>query len=360
MQKIWAVSIVKNERDIIESFCRYTLSWCDGLLIRDDGSADNTKEIINMLMQEGLRIKVIKTPVSRTGGFGPCKTEALNGLARQAFEEYGADWAVPLDADEFIFCPDYSNPRAQLEQMDGSVEHRFYSRTYIFENPPSDDSVFLPFQFQSFLRNPREGRMAKTILSKKLYFERNARIATGHHHLAYASKPQPQIEFTDRLASAHFPFRSTEQMLAKVIVGELNYKASPGRNNCGLHWNLMYNAIKNQAVDAKLARRFSLFYSGIFETQADVDEPVVADPFRAGFIAEPIVLKYTNLEPGTYEYLDKILAGMESIIDNLKNTIEATGGELDQCRKRAAELKKHRFKRTNSILKFFHRLLFKS
>lgn len=356
--KIWAVSMVKNEKDIIESFCRYTLRYCDGLLIRDDNSLDNTKEIIKQLMQEGLQIILFETPIlSDTSDFGRYKFRIFNELTRQAFEEREADWVLPLDADEFLFCPDYSSPRAELERMDGSLEYRLYSRTYIFEKPLPDDSVFLPFQFTSFIRDPKEGRMAKTVLSRKLFFEYKAQISIGHHHLEYKAQMRPETVFTDRLLSAHYPFRSAGQMLAKVIIGELKYSASPDRNNCGLHWNLMYAAIKSQTINSELIRRFSLFYSGIFETETDSEEPVQTEPFRADFSDEPITLKYTKLESGSYEYLDKILAGMESIIANFKKSLadfEKTREDLARCRKQAASLKKSRsFKIARFIQKWF-------
>ena len=84
-------------------------------------------------------------------------------------------------------------------------------------------------------------------------------------------------------------------------------------------------------------------YSGIFETGADSQEPLQIEPFRTDFLAQPVYLKYTNLESGSYEYLDEILAGMESIISNLKTKIEKTGTVPVQCREQAAGIKKFRF-----------------
>lgn len=176
------------------------------------------------------------------------------------------------------------DPRTEIEKLDESLEYRIRTRTYIFEGLPSDNSVFLPYRFRSFLRDPKEGQIVKTILSRKLYFDSNAKISTGHHHLKYDSEPYPKIDFTDNLLLAHYPFRSIEQMLSKVIAGELKHRASLNRNNYGLHFNSMYDAIKkNQSADTMLVRRFSLFYSGIFETDVDSQEPLETEPFRTVF-----------------------------------------------------------------------------
>lgn len=357
MKKIWAVTMVRNEEDIIESFCRYTMNFCDGLLIWDDNSLDHTGGIIKQLIEEGLQIVLFEAPLSGSSDFGKYQFDVFNELARQAFEERGADWVIPLDADEFLFCPDYSDPRTAIEKLDESVDYRIYSRTYIFEASSADDCIFLPYRFRSFLRYPNEKRMVKTVLSKKLYFDFCAKISIGHHHLEFDSKPYPRTKFTDNLLSAHYPFRNVEQMLAKVIVGELHYKASLNRNNCGLHWNVMYDAIKKlQTADPRMVKRFSLFYSGIFETEVDSQEPVETEPFRTDFLKEPITLKYTNPQTGQYAYLDKILAGMESIITNFKNTVveyEQTKQELAACRKQIVDIERPR---SRKIADFFQKL----
>ena len=58
MKKIIATANVLNESDIIESFCRYTLTYCDALLISErNRSEDNTREIIEKLIDEGLPVR---------------------------------------------------------------------------------------------------------------------------------------------------------------------------------------------------------------------------------------------------------------------------------------------------------------
>lgn len=336
--------MVRNEEDIIESFCRYTLHFCDGLLILNDSSIDHTGVIIKQLIEEGLRIELFETPPDGINDFGKYQFNVYNDLARQAFNERGADWVIPLDADEFLFCPDYSDPKAAIENLDESFEYRIRCRTYIIEEPPSDNSVFLPYRFQSYLRDPKEGQMVKTILSRKLCFESHAKISTGHHHLEYDAEPYPKINFTDGLLLAHYPFRSVEQMLSKVIIGELNHKASLNRNDFGLHFNMMYDAIKKfQSADAGLVRRFCLFYSGIYETDVDSPEPFETEPLRTDYLKEPISLKVTNPQPGQYAYLAKILAGMESIITKFRKTAadhEQTKKDLSECLQKIADIKK--------------------
>lgn len=51
--------MVKNEVDIIESFIRYHLKIFDEMIILDNGSTDETVNIINKLIYEGLPLILI-------------------------------------------------------------------------------------------------------------------------------------------------------------------------------------------------------------------------------------------------------------------------------------------------------------
>ncbi len=60
MKKIFSVSMVKNEMDIIESFVRYNLNILDGMIILDNASTDDTLKILNLLKLENLPIFIFK------------------------------------------------------------------------------------------------------------------------------------------------------------------------------------------------------------------------------------------------------------------------------------------------------------
>ena len=59
-KKIFSISMVKNEMDIIESFVRYNINIFDGMIILDNGSTDETIKILSQLKIEGLPLIVIK------------------------------------------------------------------------------------------------------------------------------------------------------------------------------------------------------------------------------------------------------------------------------------------------------------
>ena len=105
--RLWGVSMVRNEEDIVEAFVRHNLSVLDGLIVVDHGSADRTLAILNALCAERLRLVVL-----RSEAVGYLQAEITTTAARDAFSRGGADAVFPLDADEFLRVPS----RAALER----------------------------------------------------------------------------------------------------------------------------------------------------------------------------------------------------------------------------------------------------
>jgi len=96
---IFGVMLVRNEADIIQANLRYHLSiGIDHILVVDNGSSDGTLQQLERLVETG-RVHVS----SRPGVF--LQSAMASDVAREAFLR-GADWVVPIDADEFWHVPD--------------------------------------------------------------------------------------------------------------------------------------------------------------------------------------------------------------------------------------------------------------
>jgi Methyltransferase domain/Glycosyl transferase family 2 len=92
--QLWALMIVRNEADILALNVLHHLSaGVDRFLIVDNGSTDGTTLVLERLARE--------RPVRWTMERGPARqSEILTALAREAYLA-GADWVLPIDADEF-------------------------------------------------------------------------------------------------------------------------------------------------------------------------------------------------------------------------------------------------------------------
>lgn len=97
--QVWAVSVVLNEVDIIESTVRHHLDQgCDHILIADNMSTDGTFELLRDLSRT-LPVTVLS---DTTKPF--YQGAKVTWLSRVAWLS-GARWIIPFDADERWFAP---------------------------------------------------------------------------------------------------------------------------------------------------------------------------------------------------------------------------------------------------------------
>ncbi len=89
--------MAKNEADIIETFCRYYAKFVDGIIITSHRSVDKTSVIIEELIKEGLPIRI------RDYEAVTCdQATVMTGMMKEAVKDFGAQWVLLLDADEFL------------------------------------------------------------------------------------------------------------------------------------------------------------------------------------------------------------------------------------------------------------------
>ena len=308
--------MVKNEEDVIETFCRYTLGFCDRMLILEDNSDDRTREILDSLVAEGLAIVLIEKEF--TTGF--YKHENITMLTETALSQYGADLILPLDADEFVTTNMGKPVRNVLESLKKDTIYLFSWRTYVLteEALMAEGNLFERFTFS---RPPEFEHFYKTMISRELFMNDGYSIQLGQHDLdASERSPVREREISEELVFAHFPIRSVSQASNKIIIGWLNYLSIPGNRAKSGHWPMMYEGIKKSGgMTLKQAEKYSFYYSILSE---DID--VFADGFSEKLARTPLnpecaigksklVLKYTP-EPDCEEIrMDILLTHLEKM-----------------------------------------------
>lgn len=229
MNKIVAITMVKNEEDIIESFIRYTLTYADVILVVNHNSDDSTGEILEKLQQEGLPIYVELFTDPRH-----LQAEVMTKLMYLAIEQYDADIIIPLDADEFLLPFDKKmSVRKFLQTM--SNENLITLPWYIhrFKNINNTNGEFilnLPA-----IRESNPNKMSKIMVGRG-FLQKNKKmtIRQGNHSLQDEGNTGKIIDTTrsEYLYLAHFNIRSKEQFLSKIIVGALADIAKFSMDTC--------------------------------------------------------------------------------------------------------------------------------
>ena len=100
---VWAVTMVKDEADIIELAVAHLFAQgVDHVLVSDNLSTDATPHILARLAAADPRVHVARDPEPAY-----YQAEKMSRLAWAAWRA-GADWVIPFDADEFWFARDHS------------------------------------------------------------------------------------------------------------------------------------------------------------------------------------------------------------------------------------------------------------
>lgn len=235
--------MVKNESDIVESFIRYNLNIFDEMIILDNGSSDETIEIIKKIQNENLPVTLIED-----NGTLFNQDEKLTILMKQLAESNSADILVPLDADEFL-CSDTGNPREILEGLDRDSYYLIKWETYVSTAEDDPSVKFIPSRVTN-VRDKQYETFYKVIVPKNIILNYDIFLQVGNHDLIF-EKPEEKIDpikISD-LKLAHFPLRSVEQCMSKILVGWPNMiSKNKQNNNLGYHWKILFEKIKEKGM----------------------------------------------------------------------------------------------------------------
>lgn len=217
---IWAVGMVKNEADIIESSIRHLqVQGIDKILVVDNMSTDGTGEKLHRLSEEvpGLIVGQDLEP----GYFQSAKMTLLGDLARKA----GASWIVPFDADEFWFGQSGTVAETLRRSRDAVARAQVFNvfpgvatdGWYIDDQPHFDAKV----AFQPF---------------------RGSVISMGNHEVTRPGRRR------DVLRIIHYPWRSFEQYQRKVRQGAEALSLTDLPTELGYHWRALGTATPEQLL----------------------------------------------------------------------------------------------------------------
>ena len=290
-KKIFSISMVKNEMDVIESFVRYNCNIFDGMIILDNGSTDDTIQILNQLKNEGLPIFVLQ---DEDRNFD--KILKMNQLLHKAVNEFNADIIIPLDADEFIVSNHKGNPKKFLKKLESPNYYVAKWKIYVPDFSKNEDKKFIPSKITLVRDDSLEDRLDlyKVILPKELVINYDVKLTRGSHTITYDPKYENILKrvVNPDLQIAHFPIRSKEQTISKVSVGWLNaISSTEKRPGDSYHWKKIFSQIKEleRIEDEDVVAIASEFSHKNEESIIKLEE----DPVDLSY-CKNITLKYTD------------------------------------------------------------------
>ena len=218
--KIFGVMMVRNEADILRINVLHHLDQgVDYFLVVDNGSWDGTDGVLQKMSRNG-RVGWIRDP-------GPYhQSEITTELAREAFQR-GADWVVPIDADEFWWAPGGNFRKVLEESAAGALEVEvvnFIQRRAQTQMSPdallhmtrrAPDPVGPVEQAQELFES-RKHAFVELMPYPKWISRATAstEIAMGDHSVKGVPEPR---EKTDEIICLHAPLRARSTWFEKAV-----------------------------------------------------------------------------------------------------------------------------------------------
>ena len=240
--RLFGVTMVRNEADVVEAFVRHNLGVLDGLALVDHGSIDGTADILAKLQAEGLPLRVTPDPEPAYR-----QSATMTALARHALARDAADFVFALDADEFLKVPSRSTLESALAEVPPGTHAVMRWLTYVpdaFEGAPG---AFGPGHLWWRVKNDRNP-LHKVIVGRKFLERPGESIAMGNHLVLSAADaaPRPHARLRQDVASlGHCPVRSRDQFVGKIVVGYLAHLLSrPTDRLLARHWRELYDELR--------------------------------------------------------------------------------------------------------------------
>lgn len=271
-------TMVKNEEDIIEQFVRHNLHHLDKIYVFDHGSSDNTVEIVNRLVAEGLPVVRIFDHANAFGS-GYAQAEIMSALFGFAMQENGNAVYFPIDADEFVqFRGSDAEYRAFIDAL---PENTCVNVAGIDMNFPEDagEAVFadVPKSF-GLIRSWESSRGSNFKAIIKVTDARllgHLSVAQGNHGMFLDGQPLAKdYAAGEALRYMHVPVRSPQQAFRKFVCGWFSNVQKFGKDTpYANHWKIAFDRIcaGSDTGDVELAHMLNKVYLGEVDTEKDFD-----------------------------------------------------------------------------------------
>ena len=256
--KLIMTLLVKNECDIIRQNIEFHLSsGVDHIIAIDNGSRDGTRDILADYERRGI-VTVIDEPRQNYA-----QSEWVTAAALRARDEFGADWILNNDADEFWLAPSGDLKQEILSATTGKLICERRNMLYAcddeniwnwldkaryrvaepvsFTKPRDIFENSLPAPYLSLMLPPKMLLIAHGLES----------VSQGNHDGSYESSMNT---LDSPIKIYHYPIRSKKQIRVKVMQGGEAYARNKElAPSTGWHWRRWYHILQNQGIEAVLA-----------------------------------------------------------------------------------------------------------
>lgn len=306
--RIIGVSVIKNESDILETFVRHNLGYLDAMVVLENRSSDKSRQILARLACEGLPLIFLDDPE-----IAHKQSEKLTGLIKRAASIFNPDWVIPLDADEFLNPNEGETLESILADLPEDSVGQMEWRTYV----PTASDHSATMDVLKRIRNRRvveSPQYYKVVIPKSIFNEKPFIVDYGNHAVRLEDGTYPVDHYVLRtLPLAHFPLRSSEQILTKAFVSWLANLSYEDRTIDGWHKQALYERfVKNIPLSGEELELSAINYAA----DKNVENSLVEDHVKQ---AASYQLKHTDLM--TFDPMVSVASMSEDLAGMLRGAV---------------------------------------
>jgi len=245
-----AISLVKNEMEILPDFAGHILAMFDQWICIDHNSTDGTLEYLSALAQDNSNVCCVRYVTK-----GYFQAEVMTCVTRSHRWCRNADWVFMLDADEFLpFASKTEFTEALAKHKNNSVIRMQWMNLA----PETYDDGSVNGKNYYFPKNTASH--SKVAFQPKLLPLRDFTIAQGNHDIEIGRRSAPLLA-QQAFPMYHIPLRSFNQLREKLVVGLAAYEARDQKqSDLGIHWSKIDELIAKTGLDESIANYVVVTY----------------------------------------------------------------------------------------------------
>lgn len=220
--RLIAVSMIRNEADILPDFLGHCAALFDEVLVVDHSSVDGTSDML------AAAVRRMPLTVWRFAQQAYAQSRLVTALAREAFAR-GADWVFPIDADEFPMVTGREDLLARLPMTAAAIEWRWRNLW------PGEVTTFARFDATRMHEAlPPAGDSTRKIAISRRLTERRPDFVIGDGSHGVARLPEAPVPAG---WLAHLPIRHPDRFVLKTRLGRAALEqAKDVPVTAGSHW----------------------------------------------------------------------------------------------------------------------------
>jgi Glycosyl transferase family 2 len=240
--KVVVTVLARDEADVIDAQVSFHLNaGADLVIATDNNSRDGTTTILEAYERAGV-LHLIREPAE-----GLRQGEWVTRMARLAATEYGADWVINTDADEFWWPRGGSlkDVLAAVPQGYGIVQG--FWRSFV---PRPDDGSFFAERMTARLSQhaPINDPTSFYRPVVKVAHRADPQVTVGRGNHALADSSLRTLTTWNPIEVLHFPLRSRAQWMRKVRLQGDAFTKHIERSGTGYHLK-GYDALQSGRID---------------------------------------------------------------------------------------------------------------